>query len=507
MRRRIAILILAAAALGLNLGSWKQPAVAFAADEFPAPTFHNRETRIRYAALGDSGFALLDAGKTAEAVAVFTEMETVIPGGPWGNYNIACAYGRAGDTDQALEALGRAVRAGFDNARALQDDPDLTPVLLHPDGRRLQQGAVKTVDRYTTYLAEGLPAVHPFPVPAESLEATVARESRAIYDQAGTWHLWQLRHAVIDLRARQLESLRIARRDDPAFDYALGRVRVLAGAASIQEWWGLLADGVSKEAEAYLAGNPTTAGRAEASYDLAVAAVCREHPDPSSSAWATAAREARRWFAQVDTNSTQAGAAAAWQLALDLMEAGRTKPRLPPEAQKLRPRIREFVSKYWDDPSAKAVANAFFAKDLIDAYWPITLNALDLDGKPVSFDQYRGKLLLIDFWATWCAPCRKELPGLRGAYARYHDRGLEILSVSFDFPRATPPATYRAWVAENGMSWRHVYDQKGFQGPLAGSFFIYSIPAAVLIGRDGSPVATTDDLRGKRLAQTIERAL
>ena len=50
------------------------------------------------------------------------------------------------------------------------------------------------------------------------------------------------------------------------------------------------------------------------------------------------------------------------------------------------------------------------------------------------------------------------------------------------------------------MTWRHVYDQKGFQGPLAQGFFIYSIPAPFLIGRDGSPVAVTDDLRGKRLA-------
>jgi thiol-disulfide isomerase/thioredoxin len=511
MRPPFILLVLATVILGLGSGGQRQPTAAFAtcfgAGKLPPPTFHDLETRTRYLALGDSGFALLDAGKTAEAITAFSEMEKVIPGGPWGNYNIACAYGRAGDIDSALSVLERAVRAGFDNTRAMRSDPDLASVLRHLDGLYLLEEAAEKGDMYLACLSAGLPAVQPLPVPADSLDAYVSGETRRIYDQASTWHPWQLRWAVIDLRARQLESLRIAKKDDPAFEYALGRLRALASVASIQERWGVLADGVQKEAEAYLAGNPTTAGRAEASYDLAVAAICREHPDPSSSAWATAAREARRWFDQVDTSSTQAGAAAAWQLALDLMEADHTKQHLPPEAQKLRPRIREFVSKHWVDSSAKAVANAFFAKDLIDAYWPIALNALDLDGKPVSLDQYRGKLLLIDFWATWCAPCRRELPGLREAYAKYHDRGLEILSVSFDFPRATPPATYRAWVAENGMNWRHVYDQKGFQGPLAGSFFIYSIPAAVLIGRDGSPVAMTDDLRGKKLAQTIERAL
>ena len=62
------------------------------------PAFYDPETRQQYAALGDSGFALLEAGKTDDAIAVFTEMEKVIPGGPWGHYNIACAYGRTGDT-------------------------------------------------------------------------------------------------------------------------------------------------------------------------------------------------------------------------------------------------------------------------------------------------------------------------------------------------------------------------------------------------------------------------
>lgn len=57
------------------------------------------------------------------------------------------------------------------------------------------------------------------------------------------------------------------------------------------------------------------------------------------------------------------------------------------------------------------------------------------------------------------------------------------------------------------MAWRHVYDQKGFQGPLARGFFIYSRPSAVLIGRDGFPIAVTEELRGNKLAQTIEKAL
>ena len=66
---------------------------------------------------------------------------------------------------------------------------------------------------------------------------------------------------------------------------------------------------------------------------------------------------------------------------------------------------------------------------------------------------------------------------------------------------------YRAWTTESGMTWRHIYDRKGFQSPIVTSFFVYSIPAPFLIGRDGLLVAMSDDLRGRKLIQTIERAL
>ena len=182
------------------------------------------------------------------------------------------------------------------------------------------------------------------------------------------------------------------------------------------------------------------------------------------------------------------------------MEAGPTK-------EPLYPKVRAFAARYWKDSAAQAIATAMFRKELIEAHWPIPLDAVDLDGKPVSLDDYRGKLLLIDFWATWCSPCLQELPGLRDAYAKYHDRGLEILSVSLDYSRSTPTEKYRAWTVANGMNWRHVYDQKDWKGPLPKGFFIYSIPAPFLIGRDGRPVAAGDELRGDRLAKAIEKAL
>jgi thiol-disulfide isomerase/thioredoxin len=65
-----------------------------------------------------------------------------------------------------------------------------------------------------------------------------------------------------------------------------------------------------------------------------------------------------------------------------------------------------------------------------------TIACTDIDGKPLDFAEYKGKVLLVDFWATWCGPCMQELPNVLAAYRKYHDRGFEILGISLDRDRA-----------------------------------------------------------------------
>jgi hypothetical protein len=99
------------------------------------------------------------------------------------------------------------------------------------------------------------------------------------------------------------------------------------------------------------------------------------------------------------------------------------------------------------------------------------------------------------------------LPHQRAAYAKYHDRGFEILSVSLDDPKSKTPEALRAWTAENGMVWRHVYDGNAFDSPLAKAFFVQGVPAPFLIGRDGSLEAIDEECRGDKLDGAIEKAL
>jgi thiol-disulfide isomerase/thioredoxin len=118
---------------------------------------------------------------------------------------------------------------------------------------------------------------------------------------------------------------------------------------------------------------------------------------------------------------------------------------------------------------------------------------------------YRGHLVLVSFWATWCAPCRAEEPYVVQAYEKFHGRGLEIIGVTLDAFQRTPAARVVEFVKEQHMPWPQVYAE----GPaIAASYGVSAIPAAFLVDGDtGKILASGDDLRGEALSRTVEKHL
>jgi thiol-disulfide isomerase/thioredoxin len=125
----------------------------------------------------------------------------------------------------------------------------------------------------------------------------------------------------------------------------------------------------------------------------------------------------------------------------------------------------------------------------------------DVSGAPLSLAQYKGKIVLVDFWATWCGPCMAEMPNVIAAYQKYHDRGFEIVGISLDQNRAGLQQVTK----EQGMPWAQYFDGKGWESKLATRYGIKAIPAAFLLDEEGKIIAT--DLRGEELASELEKRL
>lgn len=125
----------------------------------------------------------------------------------------------------------------------------------------------------------------------------------------------------------------------------------------------------------------------------------------------------------------------------------------------------------------------------------------DFAGQPVSVALHKGKVVLIDFWATWCGPCRAEFPNVKKAFEKYHDKGFDIIGISLDEDKDK----VAAYLKENGVAWPQFYDGKGWENKLAAKYGIRSIPATFLIDADGKILGK--GLRGDDLSDAVAKAL
>jgi thiol-disulfide isomerase/thioredoxin len=175
-------------------------------------------------------------------------------------------------------------------------------------------------------------------------------------------------------------------------------------------------------------------------------------------------------------------------------------------SQATTPEARAIVEKIaaGEDPKLAATAKQILAKQDKTAKLktaPIPLKFTATDGKEVDLEALRGKVVLVDFWASWCGPCIAEMPNVVATYRKLHGKGFEIVGISLDQDKAAMEGALK----KHGMEWQQYFDGKGWQNAISSSFGIESIPAAWLIDKKGMLRET--GLRGEALGAGVEKLL
>ncbi len=127
----------------------------------------------------------------------------------------------------------------------------------------------------------------------------------------------------------------------------------------------------------------------------------------------------------------------------------------------------------------------------------------DTLGNNLALSSLRGKYVLLDFWASWCSPCRKENPWVKKAYNRFHQKGFDVYAVSLDYQKYKN--NWLKAIKQDKLPWHHVSVLKGWKDPAVETYNIRGIPSPFLLDPEGKIIAKGDSLREEKLIQTLEK--
>jgi thiol-disulfide isomerase/thioredoxin len=162
-------------------------------------------------------------------------------------------------------------------------------------------------------------------------------------------------------------------------------------------------------------------------------------------------------------------------------------------------KILELGQKYANEDGKKRLDGIIRSNNILGTKPQIKFKAVD--GNEVDLSKMKGKVVLIDFWATWCGPCMMELPNVLDAYKKYHDKGFEIIGISFD----EDIESLKKVIKERGVSWPQYFDGKGWDNDWGVHFGIRAIPTMWLVDKDGKIVDT--EPRGAELGSKVAKLL
>ncbi|MDD4857123.1 MAG: redoxin domain-containing protein [Candidatus Krumholzibacteria bacterium] len=159
---------------------------------------------------------------------------------------------------------------------------------------------------------------------------------------------------------------------------------------------------------------------------------------------------------------------------------------------------KETIDPKIRDAAKDGISKAATLRKLVIGAPAIDISATTNQGKAIRLSKdYKGKIVLLDFWATWCGPCRGEMPNVINVYNEFHGKGFEIIGVSLDNDKGK----FESFVRDNGMKWPQLYDGKYWLSDYAKLYAVGQIPATFLIDRKG--IIRFKNVRGERLRDAV----
>lgn len=170
------------------------------------------------------------------------------------------------------------------------------------------------------------------------------------------------------------------------------------------------------------------------------------------------------------------------------------------EAEKILKQIVESdeqVSSRATEMASRELARLGTLRRLVIGADALPFSAKATGGEDIRLEDYKGKVVLIDFWATWCMPCKQEMPNVKKVYSEFHEKGFEIIGISMD----NNEAMFKNYVRQQSIAWPQIFDGKGWMSGIGRMYAVNSIPATFLLDRDGK--IRHKNLRGDKLHAAV----
>jgi len=433
-------------------------------------------------------------GDNAKAARLMAKATRIHDGndGLW--YNLACTQALAGQNEAAIASLRRASATGWTDANWPTKDTDLASLSELP-GFQAWIEALAAAEE----IEESWPKTTVAPATtAEELEerAEARQEEIGAYRKVlGGKDYGKLRRELTAWKASSWDAIADAETDPEASAAAkLEAIQLIAGKRPVYIS-PMSAGEILRRTAEFKRDHAGTEAMATVLTREAQASYARNRRTEDEAAQEAAERTFERDLLMV--TSTYADGEGVEDALVHLVDLNGGDDRA--SATRLYARLKQIGDE--EDVRKKMLMTARGAYYRIEGM--PEFSATTTAGQPIGRADLAGSVTLVDFWATWCGPCKVELPFIKETYEQYHAQGFEILGVSLDNADDLDEAGFTAWCEKEGMVWQQIYDGKGWESELAVHFGVKSIPFALLLDRDGKVVAAGDEVRGEVLAEKV----